>query len=75
MQDDREAKPKVRLQTLRCRRTGLMFSPEEHAICPYCSADAKTIAATGDPDQFCEYKAGIDPIHFGFPDDTSRRSG
>lgn len=72
MQHDPAAKPKLKLETLKCRRTGRMFSADEHARCPYCSADAATIAATGDYTEFCDYQAGVDPVHFGFPDDTSR---
>lgn len=63
---------KVKLETLRCRRTGQMFSTAEHATCPYCTADAATIAKTGRYEQFCDYQAGVDPVHFGFPDDATR---
>ncbi|MBK7580527.1 MAG: hypothetical protein IPI67_10015 [Myxococcales bacterium] len=75
MPDDPHTKSKVRLETLRCRRTGQMFSADEHARCPYCAASAETIAASGDYTQFCDYQPNVDPVHFGFPDDTSRNKG
>lgn len=62
----------VKLRTLRCRRTGQMFSAAEHSRCPYCTADAKTIETTPEYEQFCDYQAGVDPVHFGFPDDATR---
>lgn len=65
---------RVKLELLRCRRTGQMFSAKEHAVCPYCSADAETIAKSGDYTRFCEYQAGVDPIHFGFPDAMTRNT-
>lgn len=67
-----EHDPHVKLETLKCRRTGQMFSAAEHARCPYCSADAATIAKTGDYQQFCGYEPGVDPVHFGFIDEATR---
>ncbi len=70
MSDDSHGK--VKLELLKCRRTGQMFSSAEHERCPYCSADAATIERSGNYLEFCEYEAGVDPVNFGFPGDTSR---
>ncbi|MCA9592026.1 MAG: hypothetical protein KC776_01910 [Myxococcales bacterium] len=62
----------VRLETLRCRRTGEMYSVDEHEQCPYCSADAEAIRKSGKHEDFCDFCPGTDPVSFGFPSDTSR---
>ncbi len=67
-----DPQPQMKVKTLRCRRTGQMFEVAEHVECPYCSGDAEIIEKTGDYKHFCEFKAGEDPINFGFPPDSSR---
>jgi hypothetical protein len=62
----------LRLEQLRCRRTGQMYSVAEHAECPYCAEAADVIRKTGRHEDFCDYKPGEDPVSFGFPTDTSR---
>ena len=62
----------LRLRELRCRRTGQMYSVDQHAECPYCSAEPEAIRKTGRHEDFCDFKPGVDPVSFGFPTDTSR---
>ncbi len=74
MTDDRttDTSREIHVTALACRRTGQMFSPTEHARCPYCYADAPQVEATGDYTTFCDFKPGEDPINFGFPADSTR---
>jgi hypothetical protein len=60
-----------RLTRLRCRRTGELVTPSEHEECPYCQGQIAEID-TGKYERFCDYKEGEDPIHFGFPEGTTR---
>jgi len=69
-----DSKRHLKLKELRCRRTGQMYTVEEHVVCPYCSGEAETIERGGDYSEFCEFEAGRDPIHFGFPEGASRTS-
>ncbi len=69
MSDD--SKPKLKLEQLRCRRTGLMYSLAEHRVCPYCS-DAKKLESGASYDEFCDFDAEHDPVNFGFPPGASR---
>ncbi len=71
-QPESDPHPHVKLKQLRCRRTGQMYTVEKHVECPYCSGDAETIKRDGDYKNFCEFKAGEDAIHFGFPEGSSR---
>lgn len=64
--------PPMKVKKLRCRRTGQMFTVSEHAVCPYCYGDEKTIEKGGEYEAFCEFKPDEDPINFGFPPDSSR---
>jgi hypothetical protein len=43
----------------------------EHAECPYCFGNRQAIAK-GRHGEFCDFHPGKDPIHFGFPPDSSR---
>ena len=70
--EEQEPLPKMKVKTLRCRRTGQMFSVAEHVECPYCYGDEGTIEKGGEYEDFCEFRAGEDPINFGFPPDSSR---
>ncbi|MFO1078600.1 MAG: hypothetical protein U1E73_12825 [Planctomycetota bacterium] len=54
-----------------CRRLERTLPVDEHAECPYCFGKAKEIA-TGQHEQFCDFRPGKDPIQFGFPPDSSR---
>lgn len=65
----------ARLKALACRRTGEQVAVDEHAHCPYCFGCMSEIER-GEYRRFCDYRGGVDPIHFGFPADTLRdRSG
>ena len=67
---------KYTVRLLRCRRTGQTFTVSEHLRCPYCTADRKTIEASGRYEDFCSFDPEKDPINFGFDPDSSRfRSG
>jgi hypothetical protein len=67
-----EARPAIRVKTLRCRRTGQTFDVPQHARCPYCFADDDTIAKSGDYEDFCDFDPEKDPINFGFRHDSTR---
>ena len=54
-----------------CRRLARMLPIAEHEQCPYCFGGVDDVKA-GWHDRFCDFKPGVDPIHFGFPPDTSR---
>ena len=69
---DEESGARIRLKDLRCRRTGQMLTPQQHHECPYCFGKEEEIGKGG-YDAFCDYKAGEDPISFGFPPDDVRR--
>jgi hypothetical protein len=56
---------------IRCRRVDAVYSVEEHRSCPYCFGKESEIA-TGDHTKFCDFKPGVDPIRFGFPDGFGR---
>jgi hypothetical protein len=62
----------VKLKTLRCRRTGQMFTVEKHVECPYCFGDEGAVRKGGQYKDFCEFKPGDDPVSFGFPPDSTR---
>ena len=54
-----------------CRRVGRQLTIEEHARCPYCDGD-KSHIKTVKHEAFCDFKPGVDPVSFGFPDDNGR---
>ncbi|MBI1852795.1 MAG: hypothetical protein HYR85_20840 [Planctomycetes bacterium] len=56
---------------IHCMRVDAMRTIAEHLECPYCSGSAADIA-WGDHKYFCEFRPGVDPIHFGFPEDRGR---
>ncbi|MEW6071150.1 MAG: hypothetical protein AB1726_00965 [Planctomycetota bacterium] len=58
-------------ERIHCRRTGQDYDPEEHRRCPYCHGALADVAA-GDHARFCDYDPKKDPIHFGFPPDSTR---
>jgi len=57
--------------TVRCRRTGQDYEPAEHVRCPYCFGSEEDVAR-GDPARFCDYEPGVDPVSFGFPEESTR---
>jgi len=63
--------PGVRLKRLLCRRTGEQVDLREHERCPYCFGRLADVE-TGRHEAFCGYRAGVDPVHFGFPDEARR---
>ncbi|NQU48082.1 MAG: hypothetical protein HQ519_05500 [Planctomycetes bacterium] len=58
-------------EQIHCRRLDRDRSVEKHTECPYCLGTKEEIQ-TGDHKKFCDFHEGKDPIHFGFPEDTSR---
>jgi hypothetical protein len=60
-----------RLRELRCRRVDRRITPEEHSTCPYCFGRLSAVES-GRYERFCDYRPGVDPIVFGFPDETDR---
>lgn len=64
--DAGERTPAVRLKRLTCKRTNEQVELVEHERCPYCFGRL-TDVASGRHEAFCDYRPGIDPVHFGFP--------
>ena len=54
-----------------CRRLQRLLPIDEHQRCPYCFGGRLEVEQ-GSHDRFCDFKPGQDPIHFGFPPDSSR---
>lgn len=54
-----------------CHRLDKKLLVREHAECPYCFGKKGEIAPGKHP-EFCDFRPGVDPVHFGFPCDTSR---
>lgn len=54
-----------------CRRTGRVREIPEHVACPYCFGRAEDVAS-GDHARFCDFRPGVDPIAFGFPETYGR---
>jgi hypothetical protein len=63
--------PDLRLIRLLCRRTGEQIEPAEHERCPYCFGRLADVEK-GKHEAFCDYREGVDPVHFGFPDEEPR---
>ena len=71
---DADSKRSLPMQKLvQCHRTGREFDLSEHQKCPYCYGQADDIA-TGEHEKFCDFKPGVDPVSFGFPDGSSRNT-
>jgi hypothetical protein len=60
-------KPKL----IECQRTGQEYDAEEHLRCPYCFGKEKDMTSA-EPERFCDFEPGKDPINFGFPENSSR---
>ncbi len=54
-----------------CRRVERDLPLDEHRRCPYCLG-AKEDILSEEHDAFCDFRPGVDPIHFGFPEDRGR---
>ncbi len=54
-----------------CRRTEQELPVGEHQRCPYCYGQEGEIVS-GEHKTFCDFRPGVDPIHFGFPEDAGR---
>ncbi|RMH05022.1 MAG: hypothetical protein D6702_01570 [Planctomycetota bacterium] len=54
-----------------CRRTEQELPVDEHRRCPYCFGQESEIVS-GEHKAFCDFRPGVDPIHFGFPEDAGR---
>jgi len=63
--------PMPRLEQVLCRRTGQELPIDEHQLCPYCFGRAQDVA-NGQYTRFCDFVPGRDPVHFGFPEGTTR---
>lgn len=61
----------ARLKSLLCRRTGEQVRTLEHERCPYCFGRLAEIES-GQHELFCDYREGVDPVHFGFPEGDER---
>jgi hypothetical protein len=59
------------LPMIHCPRLNAMRSATEHLECSYCFGRLAEVA-WGDHRNFCDYRPGVDPIHFGFPTDRGR---
>ncbi len=69
--DEHATTPRPRLVRLLCKRTGQQIPPDEHERCPYCFGKLAQVE-TGRHETFCDYREGVDPVHFGSPT-TDRR--
>lgn len=56
---------------VQCRRLDRRLTIAEHDACPYCFGEEAQIR-TGDHGVFCDFKPGVDPISFGFPETHGR---
>jgi hypothetical protein len=56
---------------VRCHRLERKLPVDEHYQCAYCLGSKEAIQ-TGDHKEFCDFDKEKDPVHFGFPEDTSR---
>ncbi len=56
-----------------CMRLEARLPAAEHAQCAYCHG-AKADIAPGEHKEFCNFDPEKDPIHFGFPEGTTRDS-
>ena len=54
-----------------CNRLEHLLPVDEHAGCAYCHGAVKDIE-TGEHERFCGFDPTKDPIHFGFPGDSTR---
>jgi hypothetical protein len=54
-----------------CKRLDKQLPVAEHADCVYCHGDEEEIK-TAEHERFCEFDPDKDPVHFGFPEGTSR---
>ncbi|MCB9881398.1 MAG: hypothetical protein H6834_06375 [Planctomycetes bacterium] len=54
-----------------CRRLKEMKPLAEHTECMYCFGKLGQVDGSH-YDHFCDYDPDKDPIHFGFPQDSSR---
>ena len=63
-----EARTPTRIQ---CKRTGRLYTADEHGRCPYCFGSDRAIES-GDREAFCDFRPGVDPVSFGFPPDGQR---
>ena len=72
MNEKRREEPEARLTRLRCRRLERQLELTEHQRCPYCFGPLREIER-GRYECFCDFRSGVDPIHFGFPPDSQRQ--
>lgn len=54
-----------------CRRLNVTRSVEEHLACAYCFGKEADVAE-GRPQRFCDFQPGVDPVCFGFPEQSER---
>lgn len=57
-----------------CARLHVERTTSEHKACPYCFGKRQDIER-GDRSEFCDFQPGVDPVSFGFPENTSRSRG
>ncbi len=71
MNEEKEQSPETS-EGIWCRRFERKRPLSEHQHCPYCFGREGEIIA-GKHQAFCDYRPGVDPLHFGFPEGTSRQ--
>ena len=54
-----------------CHRLGRDLPIKQHGECPYCFGEKGEIA-TGEHDEFCDFRKGVDPVSYGLRDDDAR---
>lgn len=69
--DSKSAEEQCTCDEVRCHRLERDLPVDEHYECAYCLGSKEQIE-TGEHKKFCDFQKGKDPIHFGFPEDTSR---
>jgi len=68
---DRADDDKPSAEQVHCRRLATLRTVEEHLGCPYCFGKRADVEG-GDRGAFCDYQPGVDPVTFGFPENSGR---
>ena len=63
-----------RVRPVHCRRLGRRLALSQHERCLYCFGTEDDIR-TRDHARFCDFRPGVDPINFGFPETHGRYWG
>ena len=59
------------IRPVHCRRLGRRLATSQHEDCLYCFGTEDEIR-TRDHELFCDFRPGVDPVNFGFPQTHGR---